>query len=95
MIVEEKSEKTVESSAEPVHAEPGQTTSRAPTMPLRGLFIVVLLAALVGAYVIYTGLTSRSREFLSRACDTCKLGPYRRNDSSAGHWRRRRSSAPR
>jgi RND family efflux transporter MFP subunit len=61
MIVEEKSEKTVESSAEPGHAKPGQTTSRPPAIPLRGLFVVVLLAALVGAYVIYTGLTSRAR----------------------------------
>jgi RND family efflux transporter MFP subunit len=56
MIVEEKSEKTIERSA-----EPGKAPSRPAAMPLRGMFIVLLLAALVGAYVIYTGLTSRAR----------------------------------
>jgi len=55
MIVEEKSEKTVERSAEPDNAPPSQAVS------LRGLFVVLLLAGLVGAYVIYTGLTSRAR----------------------------------
>jgi RND family efflux transporter MFP subunit len=59
MIVEEKSEKTIEKTAENV--TPDKTPSRPPAMPLRGLFIVLLLAALVGAYVIYTGLTSRAR----------------------------------
>jgi RND family efflux transporter MFP subunit len=57
MIVEEKSENTVERSAEPNSAPP----SRPPALPLRGLFVVLLLAALIGAYVIYTGLTSRAR----------------------------------
>jgi RND family efflux transporter MFP subunit len=59
MIVEEKSEKTIEKTAENV--TPDKAPSRPPAMPLRGLFIVLLLAALVGAYVIYTGLTSRAR----------------------------------
>jgi RND family efflux transporter MFP subunit len=57
MIVEEKSEKTVERSVESNHAPP----SRPPAMSLHGLFVVLLLAALVGAYFIYTGLTSRAR----------------------------------
>jgi RND family efflux transporter MFP subunit len=59
MIVEEKSEKTIEKTAENV--TPDKAPSRPPAMPLRGLFIVLLLAALVGAYIIYTGLTSRAR----------------------------------
>ena len=56
MIAEEKSEKTVERSA-----EPKRTSVRPAGVPLRGLFLVVLLAALIGAYVVYTGLTSRAR----------------------------------
>jgi RND family efflux transporter MFP subunit len=56
MIVEEKSEKTIERSA-----EPERTSVRPAGVPLRGLFLVVLLAALIGAYVVYTGLTSRAR----------------------------------
>ena len=56
MIVEEKSEKTIERSA-----EPERTSVRPAGVSLRGLFLVVLLAALIGAYVVYTGLTSRAR----------------------------------
>ena len=56
MIVEEKSEKTIERSA-----EPERTSVRPAGVSLRGLFLVVLLAALIGAYVLYTGLTSRAR----------------------------------
>jgi RND family efflux transporter MFP subunit len=60
MIVEEKSEKTFEKTVEPTTG-PAKAPARPPAMPLRGLFIVVLLAGLIGAYVIYTGLTSRAR----------------------------------
>jgi RND family efflux transporter MFP subunit len=56
MIVEEKSEETIEQNA-----GPAKTPAQPPARPLRGLLLVALLAALVGAYVIYTGLTSRAR----------------------------------
>ena len=56
MIVEEKSEETIEQNAGPAKA-PAQP----PALPLRGLLLLALLAVLVGAYVIYTGLTSRAR----------------------------------
>src|SRR5690348_960161 len=56
MIVEEKSEETIEQNT-----GPAKTPAQPPAFPLRGLLLVALLAALVGAYVIYTGLTSRAR----------------------------------
>ena len=56
MIVEEKSEETIEQNTGPAKA-PAQP----PALPLRGLLLLALLAVLVGAYVIYTGLTSRAR----------------------------------
>lgn len=56
MIVEEKSEETIEQNTGPV-----KTPAPPHALPLRGLLLVALFAALVGAYVIYTGLTSRAR----------------------------------
>lgn len=64
-VEEEKSEKPTETIA-----ETGRPPAPPPTNKLRGLFLVLLLGALVAGYVIYTGLTSRARASSSLARET-------------------------
>lgn len=64
-VEEQKSEKPIEPSAGTGHPAAPQ-----PAGKLRGLFLVLLLGALVAAYAIYTGLTSRARANSSLARET-------------------------
>jgi len=68
-VEEEKSEKPAETTAETVRP-PAPPPTSAPASKLRGLFLVLLLGALVVGYVIYTGLTSRARANSSLASET-------------------------
>jgi RND family efflux transporter MFP subunit len=67
-VEEEKSEKPAETTAET--GRPPAPPTSPPTTKLRGLFLVLLLGALVVGYVIYTGLTSRARANSSLARET-------------------------
>jgi RND family efflux transporter MFP subunit len=64
-VEEEKSEKPIETIT-----GTGHPPAPPPTGKLRGLFLVLLLGALVAGYVIYTGLTSRARANSSLARET-------------------------
>jgi RND family efflux transporter MFP subunit len=64
-VEEEKSEKPAETTA-----ETGRPPAPPPTSKLRGLFLVLLLGALIVGYAIYTGLTSRARANSSLASET-------------------------
>jgi RND family efflux transporter MFP subunit len=68
-VEEEKSEKPAETTAE-TGRPPAPPSTSPPTTKLRGLFLVLLLGALIVGYAIYTGLTSRARANSSLARET-------------------------